>query len=150
MSYIHNSIVLKLSFENRDILLNNFKTKAFCYEICKLGINNHFSHHINPTFVWFMYYPFFIYREKVHVLPHLYLEANLILIQTSCGSCIYPKKKKKKPLMQQALTFKHRVWTVAQRGRERERDEGLGSNNSHGGSPVPWGGLQHYAKSSHE
>ena len=37
-----NSILLKSSFRNNSILLNNFKTEAFYYIICKLGTNAHF------------------------------------------------------------------------------------------------------------
>ena len=37
-----NLILLKLSFKNNDILLNNFKIEAFCCLVCKLGTDTHF------------------------------------------------------------------------------------------------------------
>ena len=44
VKFYHNSILLKLSSKNKGILLNNFKTKTFCYIVFKLGINTHFGH----------------------------------------------------------------------------------------------------------
>ena len=41
-SSICNSILLKSSFKNRGILLNNFKITIFCCIVCKLGANAHF------------------------------------------------------------------------------------------------------------
>jgi len=45
-SSICNSILSKLSLKNRDILLNSFKTMAFCCIVCKLGANTHFPQNI--------------------------------------------------------------------------------------------------------
>ena len=46
-----NSILLKLSFKNKDIMLNSFKTLTFCCIICKLGTNNHIPLHICRTII---------------------------------------------------------------------------------------------------
>ena len=43
-SFTYNSILLKLNFKIRDILLNSFKIWAFCCIIYKLETNAHFSH----------------------------------------------------------------------------------------------------------
>ena len=41
-SSTYNSTLLKSNLKNMDILLNSFKTVAFCCIVCKLGANAHF------------------------------------------------------------------------------------------------------------
>ena len=47
-NFTQNSILLKLSFKNRGILLNNFKTGVLYYIVLKLWANAHFPLALTP------------------------------------------------------------------------------------------------------
>ena len=57
----YNSTLLKLNLKNIDILLNSFKTVAFCCIVCKLGANANFLH--------FYQTPFFLEGQNLGIVP---------------------------------------------------------------------------------
>ena len=64
-SSTYNPILLKSSFKNNDILLNNFKTEAFCCIIYKLGTNVRFSPSftLNPDLTLLLWLTLFSLNE---------------------------------------------------------------------------------------
>ena len=84
-----NSILLKLSFKNIDILLNSFKTEAFYYILCKLWANAHFAPSlcVNKAFIFSLF--FFLFLFFFHIC---YLK-NSCLIVSWTQICLQPIRK---------------------------------------------------------
>ena len=79
-SSTYNLILLKSSFKNRNILLNNFKIKTFCYIIYKLRTNAYFTPLVCPMYLsWHWFYEILLEVLDYKKIIRAYLVGKLKL-----------------------------------------------------------------------